>query len=535
VTFEAPSFEGSCSVTATSVADARRSASARIEALGTRPRVVSVSIVEGDQSLGVGGDPVQLTVDVVVEGGASEEVAWASSDEDVATVSGGGVVQAVGEGAASITATSVADGSVGDSITVTARFGPFDDGAFLSYSRVPDYNYNRKFVAVDGGLALVPHASSDNPGSVDVYRRLSGGGWVSSATLYPPTDPDRRYRRFGKAVELRGTTAVVMSEYRVTEGDYPTYESRVHIFERRGTGDWVERSLLLAGEGRGVRSVHVALARDVLVLGLPGSSYSTLGMIRVYARDAGGTSAWGLVDEFLSPAAAEDYGALFGSNVDVSEDGALMAVALTPQSDDGHLGRWASVYIFESVGGPDFWQAQDIIPAAELPGDRSSYVAIDGDVLAVTEMPVTIPRSVGLRIFEPLNDGSGDWELIFSRTVDIQRPTETSVIDWATSSIRAVGDTVVLGLAGFECFEPGGGSDVSCGPGEVHVFRRSGGSAGTWSETQVLAPDPAYAYGHQVFGASVDLSSDGSTLAVGSNPVSSYVGGTGGEVFLFER
>ena len=80
--------------------------------------VISVTINEGDQTLVV-GDTKQLTVTVIVKGNASTEVEWESSTPDVASVTDDGLVTALMPGSAQITATSVADGSKSDTITVT--------------------------------------------------------------------------------------------------------------------------------------------------------------------------------------------------------------------------------------------------------------------------------------------------------------------------------------------------------------------------------------------------------------------------------
>ena len=82
------------------------------------PTVNSVTIDGGDRSLAV-DETVQLAVTVDVSGGASTDVTWSSDDDTVATVDGSGLVTGVAAGSATITATSDADGSVADTITVT--------------------------------------------------------------------------------------------------------------------------------------------------------------------------------------------------------------------------------------------------------------------------------------------------------------------------------------------------------------------------------------------------------------------------------
>jgi hypothetical protein len=84
---------------------------------GIVPRVLSVSIDQGDFALEL-GESRALTATVEAEGGATDAVLWGSDAPAVATVSASGVVTAVGEGEAVITATSVFDSTRSDSITV---------------------------------------------------------------------------------------------------------------------------------------------------------------------------------------------------------------------------------------------------------------------------------------------------------------------------------------------------------------------------------------------------------------------------------
>ncbi len=81
------------------------------------PAVRSVSLSESTSSIEVGSSE-QLTVTVIVVGGASQTVSWTTSDATVATVSEG-VVTGVSAGEAKIIATSTVDNSKADTVTVT--------------------------------------------------------------------------------------------------------------------------------------------------------------------------------------------------------------------------------------------------------------------------------------------------------------------------------------------------------------------------------------------------------------------------------
>ncbi len=85
--------------------------------------VDGVTINEGNQSLIV-GETVELTADVATTGSADDGVTWSSSDDAVATVNEDGLVTAEAAGETTITATSTADDTKSDSITVTVVTSP---------------------------------------------------------------------------------------------------------------------------------------------------------------------------------------------------------------------------------------------------------------------------------------------------------------------------------------------------------------------------------------------------------------------------
>ena len=98
------------------------------------PEVVSVT-VSSPSSYVYEGKTVELSATVSVKGGAAQTVTWASSNEDVATVSSEGVVTAVAPGAVVITATSTVDSSKSGSASLEVK----DAGP---YAELIDYGYD---------------------------------------------------------------------------------------------------------------------------------------------------------------------------------------------------------------------------------------------------------------------------------------------------------------------------------------------------------------------------------------------------------
>ena len=112
-----PLSQGTVVITATSKADSSKSDSLTIE-VTTLPGVASVTIEGGQEEVILHTQSMQLSAVVATKGAAAKGVTWSSSDESVATVNASGLVYFVGKGSVTITATSVADSSKSDSITI---------------------------------------------------------------------------------------------------------------------------------------------------------------------------------------------------------------------------------------------------------------------------------------------------------------------------------------------------------------------------------------------------------------------------------
>lgn len=85
--------------------------------------VVSVEILGGDRTVPLGTHTL-LSVAVTAGSGTDIAVTWASEDDTVATVDADGILSTVDGGSTTITATSVADTTKSDSITVTVSVDP---------------------------------------------------------------------------------------------------------------------------------------------------------------------------------------------------------------------------------------------------------------------------------------------------------------------------------------------------------------------------------------------------------------------------
>jgi len=202
---------GSATITALSVADTTKRATSTMT---ISSRSLSVSIAQRGVTVMVGGT-AQLTAAVAGDPGISTQVTWTSAAPGIATVSSGGMVLGVASGSALITATSVADVTKRDTVTVSvgsrlatswtaSRLGGalFDDvvsirgfdvsTAFAVNQNGDVYRWNGSLWTLSargasfGTQFLAVHGSSSSNvvavGTGGVIVRFDGSNWTATAS-----------------------------------------------------------------------------------------------------------------------------------------------------------------------------------------------------------------------------------------------------------------------------------------------------------------------------------------------------------------
>jgi uncharacterized protein YjdB len=161
---------GTATITVLSTADTTRRATAAIT-VASRP--LSVSIAERAVNVNP-GSTTTLTAVVLADPGVNTAVTWSSASGSVATISQLGVVTGVAQGTSLITATSVADPSRRD--TVTVRVVPRLAGTWTA-SRLggPLYEDIVSVASIDASTTYVVNSLGD------VYR-WNGTTWSLSTT-----------------------------------------------------------------------------------------------------------------------------------------------------------------------------------------------------------------------------------------------------------------------------------------------------------------------------------------------------------------
>lgn len=192
---------------------------------------------------------------------------------------------------------------------------------------------------------------------------------------------------------------------------------------------------------------------------------ATSGVVNIFERNAGGVGNWGVVRKIGLPSGVDAQSA-FGASAAIDGDtlvvGAPYAIGQFPGVRTGR----AFVY-GRNAGGANAWGASatlDLVIGAQAKFGTS--VGIDGEIIAVGA-PVTLTDASSglLQIFER---SAGAWDPAFL----FSRPYVGVASTGYGRAIDVSGDSVVVG-------EPLIGEDF----GLAHVYSRSPGSGGTWSQS----------------------------------------------------
>jgi trimeric autotransporter adhesin len=167
---------GSATITVISTADLSKSATATIT---VAPRPISVAITQRVVGLNP-GTSTTLTAVVDADPGISRAVTWNSATPSVATISAAGVVSALAGGTTLITATSQADNTKRDTVTVTVVPRLATNWSSTRLNGVL-YDDLISIVAFNNFSAFAINSINGGTGGGDIYR-YDGTNWVVSAS-----------------------------------------------------------------------------------------------------------------------------------------------------------------------------------------------------------------------------------------------------------------------------------------------------------------------------------------------------------------
>lgn len=239
----------------------------------------------------------------------------------------------------------------------------------------------------------------------------------------------------------------------------------------------------------------------------------------------------------------------FGWAVALSASGTTLAVGV-PKDDSRSIGvggdphdevssfdEFGAVYVFAREGSGSTWVLQAFIKASN-PDEFDRFgsalaLSADGSTLAVgTHLEDSRATGVNGDQLDNSAEESGA-VYVFRRAGSVWtqqayvKASDTGAGDLFGMSVALSGDGTVLAVGAPDADSGADGGlcqDSSCSDGAVYVFARSGS---TWSQQAHIEESTTGA--NDLFGHAVDLSNDGSTLAVGAPLENSRATGVNGD------
>lgn len=358
-------------------------------------------------------------------------------------------------------------------------------------------------VAVNGSRAIIGAFSKD---AAYIFERDGSGSWHEAVKLQSTLEAGGE---FGNSVSIDGNRAIIGAIYE----DYD--QGAAYIFERDGSGSWLEAAKLLSSdiEEDDRFGVSVSISGDVAIVGAKYGgtdgypTYDEEGAAYLFERD--GSGSW--LEMAKIQASDKKIDDLFGQSVAISEDRVIVGAPGENTSGDGT----GAVYFFERDGGGSWHEVAKIQASDKEAEDRfGGSVAISGNRAIVgASGEDTGGNSTGAAyVFE--RAGTGAWVEVAKVQAD-----DKEAFDYFGVSVSISGNRAIVGASG----EDTGGS----GTGAVYLFERTG--SGAWHEkAKWQASDKQV---NDYFGKSVAIS--GKRVIVGASGEDTG-GSNAGAAYLFE-
>ena len=313
-------------------------------------------------------------------------------------------------------------------------------------------------------------------------------------------DGEAKGDEFGSVVSLCSDGSVVAVNVRRDDG-----AGHVWVY-RNINGIWTQlgSDIVVTEEGIDFIGSTIALSSDgsTVGIGVPGSSdiNDERSFVRVY-QNINGT--WTQIGSDIRGESHSDL----GISVSLSSDGSIVATG-----GKGHIDRKGHVRIYQNINGSWMQIGSDIDGEAEF-GEFGSSVSLssDGSVVAIGGWGFESQKGY-VRVFQNIN---GSWIQIGS---DIYGEEQFDMSGYSVS-LSSDGSTVAIGAP----YNDGGfhGGYTESNPrlydysnnhrvGHVRVYQNNNGN---WTQLGIDIDGEAEFDG---FGISVSMCSDGRTLAVGS-------------------
>jgi hypothetical protein len=195
------------------------------------------------------------------------------------------------------------------------------------------------------------------------------------------------------------------------------------------------------------------------------------------------------ISEPVSSARSTTRNTNFGAVLAIEND-LLVVGAPSEQIFENFTTYQGAVYIYRQSGIDSWVLEQKIVNPLSLEAGQTAFgisVSIDGGRIAIASM------WYGVYFYE---HQSGQWQ----HTATVEDADGIGSRDWFAHQIALRGNVLVVG-------------EIDELKGKVHIYREI---AGVWTFEALLQGDPNHAIDYTyIFGASIDISDDGSVIAIG--------------------
>ena len=295
-------------------------------------------------------------------------------------------------------------------------------------------------VAISGDTIIIgapPEPIKNQPGAAYVFSKIDGVWTQTQKISGSDTYTDDR---FGEAVAIDGTTAVVGARWHTIFQDGAVEEGAVYVFDKSG-GSWSQTQKLLASDEGGTDYFgnSLAIEGDTILVGAPGANVDGniyQGAAYLFVRSGG---AWTQEQKLT----ASDGMALdqFGSSVALYGDSALIGAPLSTLGDNSSAG---AAYGFNDVDG--FWTQGQKLTALNG-GSSDDYF---GTAVALSDAMAVVAAS-----FTTIDSyGPQGAAFIFSKSDGVWSQTQRLIAsegapyDHFGASVSIDGHGVVVGAEG---------------------------------------------------------------------------------------
>ncbi len=210
--------------------------------------------------------------------------------------------------------------------------------------------------------------------------------------------------RFGGSVAIAGDYAIIGAVNGKSNGS----SGAAYIFEKDGAGNWSQKAKLVASDATNLAKFgsSVALFGNVAVVGAPGASHSgyiNAGAVYIFQRDGSGNWLQREILTATEPGTSHN----FGSSVAINST-TRVVMGAPGAHKNSRIANTGAAYVFEFDGSN--WQQRKLTAFDSKGNDGfGSSVAVAGDlVMAGSPLADSVDYATGaVYLFRP--DGSGGW------------------------------------------------------------------------------------------------------------------------------